>query len=179
MEKTHSALVVIDVQNASFSLRPAYQSSTILARIASLIGQAREAALPVIYVQHDEAGSEYESGTEGWRMPAAIAPRESDVVIAKHNSSAFHHTELQARLGSQRLRTLYFCGYATDFCIDSTVRQAVSLDYDVVVIADAHTTDDKPYLSAAKIIEHHNFVWRQTGAIRLVPSDQLTWTRLH
>lgn len=179
MENAHAALVVIDVQNASFALKPAHLANLMLARIAGLIAQAREAGLPVIYVQHDEPGSEYEAGSDSWRFPAAITPQPGDFINPKHNSSAFHHTELQARLDSQGIHTLYLCGYATDFCLDSTVRQAVSLDYDVVVIEDAHTTGDKPHLPAAKIIEHHNFVWRQMGNIRLVLSDQLSWGRLH
>ena len=51
-------------------------------------------------------------------------------------------------------------GCATDFCVDSTIRSALSKDFNITVIADTHTTADKPYLNAQKIIQHHNFVWQ-------------------
>ena len=51
------------------------------------------------------------------------------------------------------------CGWATDFCVDSTIRSAVSHDYNVVVVSDAHTLNDRPHLDAVSVIRHHNWVW--------------------
>jgi len=39
------------------------------------------------------------------------------------------------------------------------VRSALALGYRTIVPSDTHTTADRPYLSAKKIIEHHNTVW--------------------
>jgi nicotinamidase-related amidase len=50
-------------------------------------------------------------------------------------------------------------GWATDFCVDATVRSAVSNDHHVVVVADAHTLSDRPHLDAPTVIRHHNWVW--------------------
>ena len=44
----------------------------------------------------------------------------------------------------------------TEYCIDTTCRRAVSLGYDVTLVADAHTTHDNDLLPAEKIIAHHN-----------------------
>ena len=43
----------------------------------------------------------------------------------------------------------------TEFCVDTTVRAASSRGFDVVLVADGHTTGDTA-LSAAQIIAHHN-----------------------
>jgi nicotinamidase-related amidase len=40
--------------------------------------------------------------------------------------------------------------------VDTTTRRALALGYPVVLVADAHTTEDKEHLSAAQIIRHHN-----------------------
>ena len=44
----------------------------------------------------------------------------------------------------------------TQFCVDTTVRRAVSLGYDITLIADGHMTADSERLSYSDIINHHN-----------------------
>ncbi|MNY71725.1 Isochorismatase family protein [compost metagenome] len=44
----------------------------------------------------------------------------------------------------------------TQFCVDTTVRRAVSLGYDVTLVADGHTTADSAHLAHVDIIAHHN-----------------------
>ena len=50
-------------------------------------------------------------------------------------------------------------GYATDFCIDATLRSAASKDFSVIVVADAHTTTHNPILRADQVRQHHNWAW--------------------
>lgn len=51
---------------------------------------------------------------------------------------------------------LIICGYASEFCVDTTVRRAAALGFTVVIAADAHTTHDKSHASGKQIREHHN-----------------------
>jgi nicotinamidase-related amidase len=44
----------------------------------------------------------------------------------------------------------------SQFCVDTTVRRAVSLGYDVTLIADGHTTGDTATFTFSEIIAHHN-----------------------
>lgn len=60
------------------------------------------------------------------------------------------------KLGVNRL---IICGLQTEWCIDSTVRHAYSLGFDVTVVEDGHSTMDTQTLTAAKVIEHHNRVF--------------------
>ncbi len=166
-----SALLVIDFQNAIFTDPPAYQAALVLERIRSLIGRARAAGLAIVYVQHEEAGSTWHKGSETWRFPEAIAPQPGDFVSPKSICDAFQGSALQAHLAEQGIGRVFMCGYATEFCIDTNVRRAASAKLDTVVISDAHTTRDRPHLAAPKIIEHHNWVWSEFGAIRLAPGD--------
>ena len=57
------------------------------------------------------------------------------------------------------IETLVIMGYATDFCVDTTVRSAASREFNVIVVAGAHTTKDRTVLAAKQIIAHHEWMW--------------------
>ena len=67
-------------------------------------------------------------------------------------------------------------GWATDFCVDATIRSAVSNDYDVVAVADGHTLNDRPHLDAPSVIRHHNWIWSElitNRSIRVASTAEL------
>ena len=74
-------------------------------------------------------------------------------------NNSFYETELSSTLKNRGIEDLWVTGCATDFCVDTTVRAAASLDYRVTVVEDGHTTADRPHLDAVSIIRHHNWVW--------------------
>ena len=51
---------------------------------------------------------------------------------------------------------LVICDMQTEFCVATPPRRAAALEYPVVLLADAHSTNDKPHLPAVDIIRHHN-----------------------
>lgn len=59
---------------------------------------------------------------------------------------------------SQRVKRLVVCGLQTEYCVDTTVRRAFSLGYEVTLAANAHSTWHGEVLPAAQIIAHHNSV---------------------
>lgn len=159
-----SALLVIDIQCGWYCATPGpHDPAGTLARINALIDRARAAGRPVLFVQHAEA-PEYEPGTAGWELHPELHRQPADPVIAKTTCDSFHRTELGAELRRRDVGTLVVCGAATEFCVDTTIRRAVSEGYRVVVAADAHTTKDRPVLSAAQIVAHHNWVWAELSA---------------
>ena len=81
------------------------------------------------------------------------------VVIRKTTCDAFYGTTLEPELRTRSITTLLLTGFATDFCVDSTLRSAASKDFGVIVVADAHTTADNPVLKAELVRQHHNWAW--------------------
>jgi len=65
-------------------------------------------------------------------------------------------SKLHAMLAERDVGAVAVAGYASEFCVDSTVRWSASLGYLVTLVSDAHTTHDKSHLDAARIIAHHN-----------------------
>jgi nicotinamidase-related amidase len=153
-----TALVIIDVQLGMFDASeepPVPGGERLLENIRSLID---EAGVPVIYVQHCEAGGTLEEGTEGWKIHLSIAPLEGDLVVKKRTPDSFLDTVLREELGSRNIEDLVLTGLQTEYCIDTTCRRAFSLGYDVTLVKDAHGTWDKDDISATRIIAHHNEV---------------------
>ena len=79
--------------------------------------------------------------------------------MEKSGCDSFFETELDAILSRHRVTEVIIAGCATDFCVDTTVRSAPTHGYKTTVISDAHTTRDRPHLTAQRIIIHHNYVW--------------------
>ena len=74
------------------------------------------------------------------------------------------------------IKELVVTGCATDFCVDTAIKSALTNDYNVTVISDAHTTADRPELSAKQVINHYNWIWSETmpteGKIDVVSLDK-------
>jgi len=66
-----------------------------------------------------------------------LGPRPHDTVIDKSTPSFFVGTPLKLRLSALGIRTLVFCGVATDIGIDLSAKHALALGYFSVVVEDA------------------------------------------
>jgi nicotinamidase-related amidase len=164
MSAEKTALLVIDVQRGIMNdpilarkkeINQAFDETVL--RIAGLIERARKASVPVIYIQHDGGpGHRLEPETSGWPIRPEIAPRPGELVIHKRACDAFFETTLAAELAAAGIKQLVVCGCMTQYCIDTNVRRAVSLGYDVVLVADGHATADTETLRFEQIIAHHN-----------------------
>ena len=159
------ALLIIDVQNAIVEetgtpeRQPVIEAALerTVERLAALQEKARRAGTPVVVVQHNgDPGDRLEAGTEGWKVRKELAPREGEPLVRKRSCDSFHDTELAERLTERGVTHLVVGGCMTQFCVDTTVRRAVSLGYDVTLIADGHTTGDRGGLSFEQIVAHHN-----------------------
>jgi ureidoacrylate peracid hydrolase len=75
-------------------------------------------------------------GTWGSKFVDELQPEESDYVITKKRSSAFYNTDLELHLNSIGVRTLIITGIATDGCVDATVHDAESRDFNIIVLTD-------------------------------------------
>ncbi len=172
-DEMSKALLLIDVQNAVLegmgakervpAIQDAYDAMT--RRLAAVLAKARSEAVPVIIVQHDEAeGDPIAKGTKGWEIRAEVVPAPGELLINKRACDAFFETLLEAELRRRGITHLVIGGCVTPFCIDTSVRRAVSLGFDVTLITDGHMSGDIGALGFEQIIAHHNTVLWGFGA---------------
>jgi nicotinamidase-related amidase len=166
MGLARTAVVVIDVQNGLLDelggVRQREAASALdatIGRIAGLLDRARAAGVPVFYVQHDGGhGSPLQPHSQAWEIRAEIAPQPGEPVIRKRACDAFFETSLDADLAALGVKRLVVAGCMTQYCVDTSVRRAVTMGYDVVLAADGHSTGDSGGLRFEQIIAHHNDV---------------------
>ncbi|KQS87770.1 MULTISPECIES: cysteine hydrolase family protein [unclassified Rhizobium] len=160
-----TALIIIDVQNAIVegAGTPERQSAIDAAltetvgRIQSIQARARASHIPVILVQHDGGpGDRLARSSNGWGLRHEIAPVPGETVVHKKACDSFFQTNLQDELDRLSITHLVIGGCMTQFCVDTTVRRAVSLGYDVTLLSDGHATGDMGDLTFPQIIAHHN-----------------------
>ncbi len=183
MPKT--AVVVIDVQEGILTgisgRREAETEQALDAcvwRIADVVQRAREAKVPVIYVQHEGGvGHRLEPGTAGYPIREEIQPKRADLVIGKKYCDSFFETRLSEELQRLGAEHLVIAGCMTQYCIDTSVRRAVSLGFNVTLVADGHMTADSNGLRFEQIIAHHNAILDEFDAgekmVRVRPSAQI------
>ncbi len=66
-----------------------------------------------------------------------IKPTDKDHIILKRRDSVFQDTELRLWLQSIHINTLIFCGIDTSICVETSLREAFNLGYDVILVSDA------------------------------------------
>ena len=163
------ALLIVDMQLGLLRGAPKHDLAGVVDRINRLMARVRAASGAVIFVRHcGRAGEEFAPHTPGWEFLPELQRHPADVVVEKTLNDAFAGTDLKARLQSMAPDRLLISGWATDFCVDATVRAAVSHGYSVLVAADGHTVSDRPHLDARTIIRHHNWLWSNLITARCI-----------
>ena len=166
---TQLAVVIVDVQVGLFRSNPApFETSEVIHRINFVTGRARAANVRVIFVQHDGPtdGDWLVPFSDGWKLHPDLVQELSDLTIRKTTGDAFYGTILEQELRSRAIQSIVLMGYATEFCIDSTLRNAASKEFEVFVVSDAHTTNDSSMLSACLARNYFNWIWSETSSRR-------------
>ncbi len=159
MGMSKQALLVVDMQQGLFA-GPRHDAEGLLARLNELAARLRAKGTPIVFIQHcGPEGDALHPSQPGHAIHQALAVEASDTIITKASCDAFLGTTLADVLAELEVGELIVTGCATDFCVDTTVRSALARGYKTIVPEDGHTTGDRPYLPAQKVIEHHNAVW--------------------
>jgi nicotinamidase-related amidase len=174
------ALIIVDLQTGLFQPAPPPAGAhEMIGRINMLAARARARNIPVIIVQHERPRTGLEYDSAGWQLDRRLTVTPEDVRLRKTSPDSFHHTALQEILTAWGVNHVAICGYASEFCVDTTVRRAAALGFAVTLVSDGHTTHDKAHLSAAQITAHHNATLPDITSfgpeIRLAPAATL-WT---
>ncbi|MCU6432962.1 cysteine hydrolase [Undibacterium sp. Jales W-56] len=170
-----TALLVIDVQRGLFDDEPRpFEADEVVARINVLTDRARQAAVPVVFIHHERQSGVLEYGSDSWQLERGLMSKDGDVHLRKTTPDSFLRTELGALLAQWGTGQLVICGYASEFCVDTTTRRAAALGFPVILVADAHTTHDKAHATAAQIRAHHNATLPDIGSFGPVITARLT-----
>lgn len=151
---SQQVLMVVDMQNGVFET-PRVDRERCVAQINRLI----HAADSVIFIQHAEAGG-LEEGSEGFALLPELAQPAGARYVTKTACDAFYKTELEQVLREVGTHAFVICGCATDYCVDTTIKNGASRGYAITIAEDAHTTANRAAAEAKTLIAHYNEVWR-------------------
>lgn len=152
------ALLLIDVINdLEFDNGEALlaQALPVVPVIAALRDRARQAGVPVVYV-NDNFGqwrSDFsatvrhclEDGVRGEPIVRQLIPDEDDYFVLKPKNSGFYTTSLDLLLKHLGARTLVLAGFAGDNCVLFTANDAYLRDYRLIIPRDciaSNTADE-------------------------------------
>ena len=103
----------------------------------------------------------FEKGTWGGDFVDSMKPAPGDIEIeGKKGLDGFFSTNLDFILRQKGVRTLAVCGFLTNCCVESTMRTAYELGYEVVTLTDC---------CAATSIEAHEAAVKHTFPMFSLP----------
>lgn len=171
------AMLIVDMQVGLLNGEPKHDLDGVITRINRLATEVRARSGRVIFIQHcGRKGDDFEPETPGWQFLPELLRDPADIVVRKDLNDPFAGTDLQERLREIAPDRVLITGWATDLCVDATVRSAVSNHHNVVVVTDGHTLNDRPHLDAATVIRHHHWVWSDLitrRSVRLASTSEL------
>jgi nicotinamidase-related amidase len=71
-----------------------------------------------------------------------LKPRAGSHLVLKKAYGGFFRTTLDQTLQTLGVKTLFMTGVATNFCVETTAREAVAYGYDIVIVQDATASYD-------------------------------------
>lgn len=142
-----TALLMIDVQNDYFpgGRMELHNSVEAAECITALLEFFRGDSLPVIHIQHlsvRPGATFFLPGTPGAEFYSATAPVPGERIMVKNFPNSFRGTGLDEYLKSQDISRLVVAGMMTHLCVDTTVRAAFDLGYEVLLCGDCCATRD-------------------------------------
>jgi ureidoacrylate peracid hydrolase len=196
LEAKKTALLVIDMQNAFVAPGAPIEvpaARGIVAGINRLAAALRRLGVPVVWVLHQNA-----SGGADWRgffdvfvrpenrarAAQALSPGSElgelwpelvvgpgDLRVGKNRYSALIRNEaLMKMLAERGIDTLLIAGTKTNVCCESTARDAMMLDYKVVLLSDctAALSDEEHRATLENVIQQFGDVLTADEALKLL-----------
>lgn len=163
--KIEAALLVIDMQNgfvhpeSGMGKSPSgtLKQQKIVPSILNLVALFQSKKIPVIWSQQEHFPEDKtraqrkilpHSAKQGflpcllgtWETefygPLREAIKPHDHIVQKHRASVFYNTNFETKLRMLGTKFLFISGCNTEFCIESTVRDAYARDFEIVVVRD-------------------------------------------
>ena len=184
--KESTALLIIDPYNDFISeggkvwdrIKNVAQANNCVPNMSDVMNASRKAGLRVFYALHHRyrpgdyetwkyiapiqktawSRKTFEYGTWGGEIRAEFAPQPGDIVAQEHwCSSGFANTDLDLQLKKHGIHQLIVVGLIAHTCVESTVRFAAELGYDVTVVKDATADYGEEFMHAALVTNLPNY----------------------
>jgi ureidoacrylate peracid hydrolase len=165
-DKELTALLVIDPYNDFIAeggklwdrVKTVAEANDCVPHMLQVLNAARKARLRVFYALHHRyrpgdyetwkyiaptqkaawSHKTFENGTWGGEIRREFVPQPGDIVALEHwCSSGFANTDLDVQLKKHGMHQLIVIGLLAHTCVESTVRFAAELGYEVTVVRDA------------------------------------------
>ena len=182
LDAKRTALLVIDMQNAFVAPGAPIEvpaARGIVAPINRLAAELRARGVPVIWVMHEnqkggrdwagffdafvapgkreQAAAALEAGARLQALWPELDAAPGDLRVAKNRYSAFigKSSPLEGLLRQKSLDTLLIAGTKTNVCCECTARDAMMLDFKVVLLSDctAALSDDEQRATLENVIQ--------------------------
>jgi len=196
LDPKRSALVVIDMQNAFVAPGAPIEvpaARAIVAPINRLAAELRRLGVTVIWVTHENrkdgrdwagffdafvapgrravAAAALSAGSELQKLFPALVVVPSDVRVTKSRYSPLiaSASSLEAVLKQRGIDTLLIAGTKTNVCCECTARDAMMLDYKVVLLSDctAALSDEEHRATLENVIQQFGDVLSADEATKL------------
>jgi nicotinamidase-related amidase len=198
-DKEVTVLLVIDPYNDFISeggklwdrLKAVAEANRCVPHMVQVLNAARKAGLRVFYALHHRyrpgdyetwksiaptreaawSHKTFENGTWGGEIRREFAPQPGDIVALEHwCSSGFANTDLDVQLKQHGLPQLIGIGLLAHTCVESTVRCAAELGYQVTMVKDATASYSDEEMHAALDVNIPNYARAMVTTHQVVDS---------
>ncbi|MHB8190641.1 MAG: cysteine hydrolase family protein [Ferrimicrobium sp.] len=148
LKRTTTALLIVDVQRGFDLIEESgvgRNNPDAIDQIARLLTLFRAESSAIFHIRHagTDINSYFRPDEAGFPVKDAAREVAGEPVIVKRVNSAFIGTDLEAQLRKSGTDTLVICGATTNHCVETTVRMAGNLEFDVWLVRDAIWTYDR------------------------------------
>lgn len=154
------AILVLDIQNDFCDEEGAFSKlgfniktiQKVVPGIINFISKARQYNIPIFYskqIESDEVSpqnlkNQFKSG----RLKSVCAPDSfgselykikplpNEQVLEKYTFDFFSNNQLKKQLKEKQINTIIITGVNTDICVDTTLRSAFTLGYNIIILED-------------------------------------------
>ena len=194
LDAKRTALLVIDMQNAFVAPGAPIEvpgARDIVPGINRLAVELRQRGVPVIWVVHENSGDwtnffdvfvrpenraraaqALSAGSEPQKLWAELSVAPGDLKVAKNRYSALiaGASNLGTLLKQRGIDTLLIAGTKTNVCCECTARDAMMLDYKVVLLCDctAALSDEEHLATLENVIQQFGDVMTADDALALL-----------
>lgn len=181
-----SCLLIIDMEYGFLDKNSALyvkNGTKIVRNIKKILENFRKKNLPIIFIkrEHRKSGVDIDKtrikifnknsglileNDKSSEIIKELKPIKNELLVIKRRWSAFFGTELEILLKRLKIENLIVTGVQTPNCIRATVYDALSLDYNVIVISDATA-------SSSQKIQKYNLSDMENIGVKLLNTEEI------